>query len=133
MLSKDGRGGGRVGTGSAPNLTKTARQLAAQVAWLHAKPTALGQVELAFHVARLRVIVADLARLLEGDDPLDAAITTLGVQLQRASVAGKGTYQERQEVFRRIDELQERAETWLCEAPDYPSDDERRPVRQQPA
>jgi len=54
------------------------------------------------------------------DAALERAIATLERRLAVAEERSKMPYTERQKVFRRIDRLQEKAEIFLCSAPDYP-------------
>jgi len=58
------------------------------------------------------------------DAALKDAIRTLGRRLAVARERSTMPYQERQEVFQAIDALQEQAEIYLCEAPDYPEERE---------
>jgi hypothetical protein len=66
-----------------------------------------------------RVAIAEEWRRQQPEG-LEEAIATLRRRLELTRAQGVGTYAERQEVFKAIDALQEQAEIYLCEAPDYP-------------
>lgn len=56
------------------------------------------------------------------DAALEKAIATLGRRLAVAQERSGMPFHGRQEIFRRIDELQEQAEIFLASAPDYPGE-----------
>jgi hypothetical protein len=72
--------------------------------------------------AKLDKAIRAMERLARAE--LGKAIRALGQSLALCRERGIGTHQERQEVFQAIDALQEQAEIYLCEAPDYPGEQE---------